>query len=163
MALPIRSTTGFSIDDESTWRVTQDNPVRDVDGLDWERCAVLHNLIVRIGWIGLGNEEIAMPKQTWWQRHITDAALEEKWSQILSTSLKQFLQHAYQAAHGINFFYYVSGISYPAGFFQSQIMDDDDHVMLTLYQMTNLPLSGHHDGLKYLSPSEINSLTLTFI
>jgi len=55
----------FSVDDQLTWRVTPENPIREVDGMDWERCASLHNLITHLGWRGLGNPEAEMPRNTW--------------------------------------------------------------------------------------------------
>ncbi|OBT73446.1 hypothetical protein VF21_07302 [Pseudogymnoascus sp. 05NY08] len=96
----------FSIDDESTWRVTPENPVREVDGMDWERCAALHNLILRLGWAVSGKPETEMPRETWWQTHITDLALEAEWSARLSPTLKQFLQAAFEERAGQSLFYY---------------------------------------------------------
>jgi hypothetical protein len=62
----------FSVDDPLTWRVTPEHPIREVDGMDWERCASLHNLITQLGWTGLGNSETEMPRRTWWQANITN-------------------------------------------------------------------------------------------
>jgi hypothetical protein len=135
----------FSPDDESTWRVTPESPVREVDGMDWERCAALHNLIVRLGWTGIGNEQADMPRETWWQKHITNEALHEEWSRRLSPSLKLFLQSALQTPHE-NFFYYVSCLSFPDGLFVQDYEEEDKK--MTLYRMTNLNFAGHRDGLK---------------
>jgi len=138
----------FSIDDQLTWRVTPEDPVREVDGMDWDRCACLHNLITQLGWTGLGTSEIEMPKITWWQANITNESLDAEWSRRLSLSLKQFLQTAYETTHG-NFFYYVSGLNAPGSFFNG-VNEQHGDMILSLYQMTNLNFSGHRDGLKYL-------------
>jgi outer membrane protease len=89
----------FSIDDQLTWRVTPENPIREVDAMDWERYASLHNLITHLGWTGLGNPEAEMPRRTWWQSNITNESLEEEWSGRLSAPLKLFLQTAYETPH----------------------------------------------------------------
>lgn len=136
----------FSIDDQLTWRVTPENSIREVDGMDWERCACLHNLIIQLGWTGLGNPETEMPRRSWWQTNITNEALEEEWSRRLSPSLKLFLQAAYETPHE-NFFYYVSGLNGPNRFYTG--MHEQGDTILSLYQMTNLNISGHRDGLKY--------------
>lgn len=136
----------FSVDDPLTWRVTLENPIREVDGTDWERCASLHNLITQLGWTGLGNTETEMPRSTWWQVNITNESLEEEWSRRLSPSLKLFLQAAYETPHG-NFFYYVSGLNGPSRLYTG--LHEQGGGILSLYQMTNLNLSGHRDGLKY--------------
>jgi hypothetical protein len=106
----------FHIGDRLTWRVTPDNPIREVDGMDWERCASLHNLITQLGWTGLGNPEAEMPRRTWWQSSITNESLEEEWSGRLSASLKLFFQTAYETPHE-NFFYYASGLNPPSRFY----------------------------------------------
>lgn len=135
----------FSIDNELTWRATAEVPCREVDGMDWERCAALHNLIVGLGWAVTGKPETEMPRVTWWQRHITDQALEDKWSTRLSPSLKLFLQAAFETPPGQNFFYYSTGLAWPDRLF---IQGHDEEEIMCLYQMTNLSLGSHRDGLK---------------
>ena len=135
----------FSTDDELTWRTTPENPVREVDGFDWERCAALHNLIVRLGWSVGGRPETEMPRRTWWQRHITDQALEDEWSRRLSPSLKLFLQTAYETPPDQNFFYYANGLTWPQNLF---VQEHEDEGIMCLYQITNLALNSHGDGLK---------------
>ncbi|OBT89086.1 hypothetical protein VE02_01987 [Pseudogymnoascus sp. 03VT05] len=136
----------FSIDDELTWRATSEVPCREVDGMDWERCAALHNLIVGLGWAVTGKPETEMPRVTWWQRHITDQTLEDKWSTRLSPSLKRFLQAAFETPPGQNFFYYSTGLTWPDRLF---IQGHDDEEIMCLYQMTNLSLGSHRDGLNF--------------
>lgn len=135
----------FSIDDESTWRVTPENPVREVHGLDWERCAALHNLILRLGWAVSGKQETEMPRVTWWETHITDPALEAEWSTRLSPTLKQFLQAAFEEPAGQSFFYYVSGLSCPENLF---ISCHEDEGTMRLYPIADPNMGGHPDGLK---------------
>lgn len=53
----------FSVDDELTWRATPENLVREMEeGMDWERCAALHNLVLRLGWVA--SEKLESPRQT---------------------------------------------------------------------------------------------------
>jgi hypothetical protein len=137
----------FSIDEPLTWRVTPRSPVREVDGMDWERCAALHNLIIQLGCTGIRNPDTEVPRRTWWQARITNESLKEEWSRRLSPSLKLFLQTAYEIPHE-NFFYYASDLDVPSSFFMRAYEQDDS--ILSLYRMTNLNLSGHRDGLKYL-------------
>lgn len=136
----------FSMDDELTWRVTLDNPVREVDGMDWERCAALHNLIIRLGWASSGRPESEMPRQTWWQKHITDQVLEIEWSTRLSPSLKLFFQSALQAPTDQCLFYYASNLSWPGQLFSPML---EDMEIMTLYQIPNFNSSGHADGLNF--------------
>jgi hypothetical protein len=72
----------FSIDDELTWKVTTENPIREVDNMDWERCAALHNLMLRLSWAVSGKSETEMPRTAWWQEHFTDPALEAEWTLV---------------------------------------------------------------------------------
>jgi hypothetical protein len=50
--------------DISRWLVTSSNPPRQTDGLDYERCAVLHNHIVAHGWIASGLNPAELPRVT---------------------------------------------------------------------------------------------------
>jgi hypothetical protein len=77
---------------------------------------------------------------------ITNESLEEVWSTRLSPSLKLFLQAAYETHHEY-FFYYVSGLNGPSRFYAG--LHEQGGTVLSLYQLTNLNLSGHRDGLKY--------------
>ncbi|OBT65709.1 hypothetical protein VE03_03370 [Pseudogymnoascus sp. 23342-1-I1] len=136
----------FSIDDESTWRVTPENPVREVNGMDWERCAALHNHILRLGWAVNGKPKTEIPRETWWQTHITDPALEAEWSARLSPTLKQFLQAAFENAPDQSFFYYVSGLSFPEQLFGSC---HEDEGIMCLYPAANPNMGSHPDGLNF--------------
>ncbi|CZR61822.1 uncharacterized protein PAC_11719 [Phialocephala subalpina] len=136
----------FSIDDQQTWRVTEEHPVREMDSMDWERCAALHNLIIHLGWTGSGKDASEMPRQTWWQAKITSDYLEEEWSRRLSPSLSMFLRAAFDQPQDQNFFYYAACLNSP-----QQLVNplfEEDH-LLCLYQMTNLSFSGHKDGVNF--------------
>lgn len=135
----------FSIEDESTWRVTPENPVREVNGMDWERCAALHNLIIRLGWAVSGKPETEMPRETWWQTYITNPVLETEWSARLSPTLKQFLRAAFEPPPDQSFFYYVNGLSCPGHLFTNC---HEDEGIMCLYPAANPNMGSHPDGLK---------------
>lgn len=135
----------FSIDDEFTWRVTTENPIREIRGMDWERCGALHNLIVRLGWAVSSKPETKMPRTTWWQRHITNKTLEDEWSRRLSPSVKLFFQVAFEMPSDQNFFYYSNGLTWPSQLF---VQEHEDEGIMCLYHMTNLRVGSHRDGLK---------------
>ncbi|KAF2627858.1 hypothetical protein BU25DRAFT_392248 [Macroventuria anomochaeta] len=57
------------------WRISDEQPVRELDGLDYERCAALHNYIVELGWTQRGLALDTLDKRTWWECYGGDAAL----------------------------------------------------------------------------------------
>jgi hypothetical protein len=57
------------------WRITASQPIRDFDGLDYERCAALHNHVVSLGWTQRGFALSDLDKRTWWECYGGDAAL----------------------------------------------------------------------------------------
>jgi hypothetical protein len=57
------------------WRISDETPLRDLDGLDYERCAALHNYIIELGWTQRGLALDTLDKRTWWECHGGDAAL----------------------------------------------------------------------------------------
>lgn len=114
--------------------------------MDWERCAALHNLILRLGWAaGGGKPESEMPRETWWQTHITDPALEAEWSARLSPTLKQFLQAAFEEAPDQSFFYYVRGLSCLENLFETC---HEDEGAMCLYPLADPNMGSDPDGLK---------------
>lgn len=83
----------FSVfDDVRDQLVSDDNPAR-VDGdLDYERCAALHNAIVKYGWTASGRLIDELPLTTCWE------ANEEEWednADRLQPSMIEFLKRAY--------------------------------------------------------------------
>ncbi|KAI6903671.1 hypothetical protein D0869_13674 [Hortaea werneckii] len=52
------------LDEVAHLLVTYENPPREIDGLDHERCAALHNAILKHAWIRSGRDESAFLEQT---------------------------------------------------------------------------------------------------
>lgn len=102
----------FSVDDESTWRVTDQYPARDMDGMNWERCAVLHNQIFKLAWEGSGRLIDVIDSRTWWDVYITDDEIEARIAKRLTPSLIKFLKHAHAGNQQQNpcFFFYAQGL-----------------------------------------------------
>lgn len=59
----------------SEWRISEDRPLRELGGLDYERCAALHNYIVELGWTQRGLAMDTLDKRTWWECYGGDTAL----------------------------------------------------------------------------------------
>jgi len=60
----------------SEWRITIETLLRnDVSGLDHERCAALHNLIIERGWTESGRNLNDLDSRTWWECFGKDAEL----------------------------------------------------------------------------------------
>ncbi|KFY31187.1 hypothetical protein V493_01322 [Pseudogymnoascus sp. VKM F-4281 (FW-2241)] len=112
--------------------------------MDWEWCAALHNLILRLGWAVGGKPETEMPRETWWQTHITDPDVDAEWSVCLSPTLKQFHQAAFEEAPDHSFFYYARGLSCPENLFESC---HEDKRTMCLYPLANPNMGSHPDGL----------------
>ncbi|KAH5158348.1 hypothetical protein HBI24_069250 [Parastagonospora nodorum] len=77
------------------WRITEDNPIRDIEGLDHERCAALHNYIIELGWTQRGLSLDALDKRTWWECHSGDAALTPDILERLEPAVISFLKAAW--------------------------------------------------------------------
>lgn len=135
------------------WRVTKERPVRELETLDHERCAALHNLIVELGWTQRGLKLNDLDKRTWWQCYEGDAALATI-SGRLHPSVVSFLKVAW---HGFalddsepnhDFHQYVVALATPERLWQNvnYAEDEDDsnkQRYLTLY-MTNWALGVSH-------------------
>ena len=136
--------------DVSQWLVTDENPLRDTDGLDYERCAALHNHIVERGWLGSGRSLDEMERRSWFDFH-GDAAAEAR--EKMTPNLIKFLERAYIVPHGLRFFYWVEGLSMPEDpdeLWQNHdpdlVEDGGEFDTLTLYPV-NENLAEHGDGL----------------
>lgn len=149
----------FSVfDDVRDQLVSDDNPARDEGDLDYERCAVLHNAIVKHGWVAGGRSLDDLPLTTCWE------ADEEGWednTDRLQPSMIEFLKRAYDtalpdttplhncASRQYKFFYFLSGLVWPQGheFYAllDSIGDFPGHYM-TLYT-PNDDLGSHAQGL----------------
>ncbi|KAH0495710.1 hypothetical protein TgHK011_009243 [Trichoderma gracile] len=136
----------------SQWRVTAEQPPRDIDGLDNERCAALHNLIIERGWTASGRSPSDLDRRSWWECYGDDAQLSPHAAKI-SPSLVAFLQaawHGYamtaQPQHA--FFRYLVGLSTPDQLWENANYGDDEddsnkRRYVTLY-MANWALGASH-------------------
>ncbi|CAD0096051.1 unnamed protein product [Aureobasidium mustum] len=135
------------------WRITDEQPVRELETLDHERCAALHNQIVELGWTQRGLALDKLDKRTWWQCYGGDAALASI-SARLDCSVISFLQAAWhgfamdssELRHG--FHRYLVGLASPEQLWQNvnYAEDEDDsnkQRYLTLY-MANWALGASH-------------------
>jgi hypothetical protein len=77
------------------WRISDETPLRELNGLDHERCAALHNYIVELGWIQRGLALDTLDKRTWWECYGGDAALAST-TERMDTSVVAFLKAAWQ-------------------------------------------------------------------
>ncbi|PTB72909.1 hypothetical protein M440DRAFT_1384314 [Trichoderma longibrachiatum ATCC 18648] len=136
----------------SQWRVTAEQPLRDVEGLDHQRCAALHNLIIERGWTASGRSLSDLDRRSWWECHGGDAQLSSHAAK-LSPSLVAFLQAAW---HGYaitarpqhSFFRYLVGFSTPDQLWENANYGDDEddsnkRRYVTLY-MANWGLGASH-------------------
>ncbi|KAL7812408.1 hypothetical protein V8C44DRAFT_349429 [Trichoderma aethiopicum] len=136
----------------SQWRVTAEQPLRNLKGLDHERCAALHNLIIERGWTASGRSLSDLDRRSWWECYGGDAQLSSHAAK-LSPSLIAFLQaawHGYtmtaQPEHA--FFRYLVGLSTPDQLWENANYGDDEddsnkRRYVTLY-MANWALGASH-------------------
>ncbi|EEA26446.1 hypothetical protein TMatcc_005283 [Talaromyces marneffei ATCC 18224] len=138
----------------SQWRVTEEHPLREVGGLDHERCAALHNLIVERGWTTSGRSLGDLDTRTWWECYGGDAALlDSPHAAKLSPSVVAFLKtawHGYastaQPPH--SFFRYLAGLCSPDDLWDNVMYDEEEDDSnkkryVTLY-MANWALGASH-------------------
>lgn len=123
--------------------VTPDNPPRQTEGLDIERCAELHNAILEHAWLSSGRSAGDFQSQcTPFYERATEE-IDEK----CTPSLKAFFQstRAVQpGTNGFSFFYNVSGLDCAFGW-HDYYTEDEDRV-LTLYTVSE-GLYSKPDGL----------------
>jgi hypothetical protein len=131
--------------DVSQWLVTPLNPPTSTsNGLDYTRCAELHNYIAQVGWGGSGRSLDDFPQATWFEKY-GEAA--ENVRDRLDPSLAKFLELSYHGDHTQTAFYYwVTGFDQPEGLWFAD--DDFDSRYLTLYAQ-NAGIGTKADGLKY--------------
>lgn len=140
--------------------VSDYNPARVEGDLDYERCAALHNAIVRHGWIASGRSPDDLPLETCWG---SDEEGREADADRLQPSMIEFLKRAYNTelpdteplynfqSRSYKFFYFLDGLVEPQGHeFYALLNDFGDfpgHYM-TLYT-PNDRLGSHAQGLMY--------------
>jgi hypothetical protein len=137
--------------DISQWLVTPSNPPRQLGRLDYERCSILHNYILQVGWIGSGRSFESLPRRSWFDVH-GEAA--EAQRDKLDQSVTNFLERAYETDWTQHkFFYWVRGLSLPDD--PDQLWENHDPELaepgeenrfLTLYP-ANIEFAGEPDGL----------------
>jgi hypothetical protein len=113
------------------WRISDENPLRELDGLDYERCAALHNHIVELGWTQRGLALDTLDKRTWWECYGGDAALAST-TERLDTSVVSFLKAAWHgyaldlATTSHTFHRYLAGLSSPEQIWENTNYADDE-------------------------------------
>jgi len=145
-----------SLDRVAHWLVTDDNPPRELDGLDAERCVALHNAIFEHGWLksGRSHEAWLAESRTWWENRGQEA---ENSAHRFHPSLRAFLKEARVLPCHLdqsNFFYHLNDLL-AVDFWEEPDFDDD--TFLTLYSTTS-NFCSHAVGMGYvvLSPPTSN-------
>lgn len=132
-------------------KVTVETPPRDdLDGLDFQRCAALHNAILEHGWTASGRPTADMPETTWWAHH-SDSPERNDTASRLHPSVIEFLKRAYHFNEDdFNFFHYLTGLRHAGDIelgFKEDVEDPGyDNRYYTLY-CTDLTHASKPDGL----------------
>jgi len=141
--------------------ISDHNPARDGREMDYERCAALHNAIVKYGWTTSGRLLEDLPTTTCWQ------AAEEGWEQNadrIHPSMIEFLKRAYDTqlpeteplynfcSREYKFFYFLDGLIGPRGYeaYNFEHIEGFSGQYMTLYT-PNDRLGSHASGLMYAS------------
>lgn len=122
--------------------VTQENPAReDTHGMDYSRCAALHNAILQHGWLktGRSQEEYELTARPYLE-------VNPQAGRNLHPSLLAFLRtaRALPLNHEVNFFYNVCGLTLALGNHGACFPESDQTV--TLYG-SHLEHASQPDGL----------------
>ncbi|KAF2141917.1 uncharacterized protein K452DRAFT_332619 [Aplosporella prunicola CBS 121167] len=136
-----------SFESIAQWRVTPDNPPREIDGLDSERCAALHNFVVQHGWNSYHGTPVDLNTlSSWWTIWGNDA---ESLRPKLHPSLVDFLQRAYVTPwkSGLSFFTYLHGLNGVGEFWFHDVFGEPERTV-TLY-VTHTEFGSNPDGLVY--------------
>jgi hypothetical protein len=131
------------------WQVTNDHPARYHGRLDHERCAALHNEIIRRGWSGSGRPLDQLETVNWFQYYGQET---EDSRHLLSQDLVAFLEQAQKIKNDDQFclFYYVIGLLGPDRMWETfdwMFEDEEKYRYLTLYGATSM--ASHPDGLAF--------------
>jgi hypothetical protein len=98
-----------ALDEVERLLVTPENPPRDdLDGMDFERAAALHNAIVKHALIASGRAELLPSQTTWWDH---DSSLRDDLAARLHPSVIEFWKLAlciHSPATELNFFHYLT-------------------------------------------------------
>ncbi|KAG9662454.1 hypothetical protein KCU64_g1939, partial [Aureobasidium melanogenum] len=164
-------------DDVRHLLVNDDNPAREEGNLGYERCAALHNAIVKYGWTASGRSLDDLPTVTAWGK---DPDAWEEDIDRLHPSMVEFLKAAYdtglpdteQSYDGMprdyKFFYFLEGLIGPHGHeapgYNYDEFEDFPGQYMTLYTV-NERLGSHPHGLIYNQESHecvINFMNVRF-
>lgn len=151
------------------WLVTPTNPLRSVDGMDFERCAALHNYLHDLADTGAGLEPDSTETRTWWEVYEANdwprsdeeplpSPQRQPLSKLRSTTL-EFLKRARwntkASSLDHNLFLYIHGlhvlddmIEFAQRALPGQGGDDETGRFIYLYRATEF--SSHAGGLVYV-------------
>jgi hypothetical protein len=105
-------------------------------GFDPELSAEIHNKILEHAWIGTGREVASLPS-SWWDEY---SPIPFDLASRLNPNLIRFLQSARSAIEalisGLNFFYYLRGLSQREDLKDIPILDSRGDRYVWLYQST---------------------------
>lgn len=149
------------------WRISDEVPLRELDGLDHERCATLHNYIVELGWTQRGLALDTLDRRTWWQCYGGDAALAST-AERLNPSVVSFLKAAWQgfamdsASNPHLFHRYLGGLSTPEQLCRAieytEEEEDSNEPRYVLLYMANGALGTTHPLGLVLNQSEATAM-----
>jgi hypothetical protein len=132
-------------------RVSPERPIQEYpNGLNYERCAALHNKIVERGWTQAGNDLADLSRTTWWENYGGDSALTEH-VEKLDPSVIAFLKRA--IVGDLAFHRYNGGLADPESLFYNVLYGDDEddsnkRQFITLYTANyEHAWSGHTAGI----------------
>ena len=119
---PLIMISSEALDEVSHLRVSAENPVTSTDEyLDFERCAALHNAILKHGWMAGGRDWADAPSHPQW----TDETVPEGATENLHPDLIEFLKHCLALEeHGI-FFHFTVGLNPCSDLWERLDMDGD--------------------------------------
>ena len=115
-------------------------PTSTNQGLDFERCAALHNAILQHGWASTGRKLDEMPRTTWWETYVGEGADGDTQDILerLPASLHGFLKRAFLLARfpdqpdDNSFFYGLVDLASPTQMFDVLGGFDEGHLCLYL-------------------------------
>ena len=135
------------------WRISDETPLRELDVLDHERCAALHNYILELGWTQRGLTLDTLDKRTWWECYGGDAALAST-AEPLDASVVSFLKAAWHgyamkpATRPHLFHRYLAGLCTPEQLWEhasyADYEDDSNRRRYVKLYMANWALGATH-------------------
>ncbi|KAH8665153.1 hypothetical protein BGZ60DRAFT_432398 [Tricladium varicosporioides] len=136
------------LQDIDDWLVTIENPPREIEDLDYKRCANLHNYILQYAWIASGRQISDFIYQSWYERYRDSS---EEASSKLEPTLQQFLKIAFDPPqYEVSLFYWANGLNDPSNLWTNwrayQQEEEDEYRFLTLYRANGM---SHSDGLVF--------------